>query len=129
LKAAVARKKGAAVVKKEESAKKTQEPVRKTETPVKKTQDMPKRVEPETKKRANPPDEPEPPVDIPEPVPLSSSAPPLKDLIMSDDRIEELSDKLAVFRAVLKRYGEIEKGKKAQIIVDDEIKRLLGKKK
>jgi hypothetical protein len=126
LKEAVAKKKSGAAAKKEEPTKRTEAPIKKAAEPVRKTEE---KIEPETKKRMNPPDEPEPPVDVPEPVLISSPAPPLNELIMNDDRLEELPDKLAVFRAVLKRYDEIEKGKKAQAIVDEEIKRFLSRKK
>ncbi len=115
-----------AVAKKKSGAAKKEEPVKKTEAPVKKAAEPIKKIEPEAK---NPPDEPEPPVDVPEPILLSSPPPPLNELIMNDERLEDLPDKLAVFRAVLKRYDEIEKGKKAQAIVDEEIKRFLSRKK
>jgi len=122
LKEAVAKKKSAAAAKREEPTKKAAEPA-------KKAPEAPKKILPETKKQTSPPDEPEPPVDIPEPILLSTPPPPLNELIMSDDRVKELPDKLAVFRAVLKRYDEIEKGKKAEAIVEEEIKKFLSRKK
>ncbi len=60
---------------------------------------------------------------------ISPPAPSLNSLIMSDSRVSEMSDKLLVFRNVLRRYGEIEKGKRASDIVDEEVKKLLSKKK
>ena len=122
LKEAVAKKKSGAAAKKEEPAKKAEEPAKRSER-------LPEKIEPETKKQKPPPDEPQPPVDFPEPVLLSTPPPPLNELIMSDERVKELPDKLAVFRAVLKRYDEIEGGKKAEAIVDEEIKKFLSRKK
>jgi hypothetical protein len=63
------------------------------------------------------------------PPPIQTQPPSLNVLIMSDERIPLLPDKLEVFRSVLKRYDEIEKGKDAQAIVDEEIKAFLAKKK
>ena len=48
---------------------------------------------------------------------------------MNDDRISSMQDKLEVFRAVIRRYDEIDGGKPAKDVVEEEISLFLAKKK
>jgi hypothetical protein len=66
----------------------------------------------------------------PQPAPLPPPERPINDIIMTDERITELPDKLQVLRAVLQRYDELAGGaKSSRDLVDEEIKRFLSKRK